>query len=111
MAALANGCAHRVLAERAKELGTPHFLTTADISTAESPLIINAVTRLNGHGDVEEGGQGGHQLTDYPLQFFRVESGTRVNLRRRVSSRDYFVRTFAVLALGCGLALLLLLDM
>lgn len=40
-------------------------------------MMKTAMARLNGHGDVEDGGRGGHEQSDHPLQFFRVKPGTR----------------------------------
>ena len=76
VAAFVNGCAHPVLARRAKELGIPDPPARGS-TPRETGMMKTAMARLNGHGDVEDGEHGGHDRSDHPLQFFRVLPGSR----------------------------------
>lgn len=90
MAALANACAHRVLARRAKELGAPELLVTklAD-AKGEHRFLTVAMARLKGHGDAEEGGHDGDErLSAHNLQFFRVKSRTHVRVQKRITCQQ-----------------------
>eukprot|EP00903_Cladosiphon_okamuranus_P009429 g8991.t2 len=55
LAALANGCAHRAQARRAKELGAQELPTMGWSKEGRKKMMGNVEARLNEHGDVEDG--------------------------------------------------------
>lgn len=91
-AALANGCAHRALTRRAKELGAPE-LPTMGWNTGRKDMMKHVEARLNGHGDVEDGECSGHERSDHPLEFYRIKPGSRhISLGTGGSSSSWLPR-------------------
>lgn len=89
LAALANAAAHPVLAGRAKELGAVELLRnylehSVDVFNNRVQMAQTALARLNGVGDLEEGGDAGYTR----LRFYRFKWGIKPSVQLRFSSRQ-----------------------